>query len=96
MPKSFFGTFVLTLMLSVVTNAQNGDYPAENPVDDTKNLINQKDVEIHNLNEELEYIKKELRELQQINTSLRDSLENKQTVLETQPESNLDENDNLR
>lgn len=96
MPKSFFGTFVLTLMLSVVTNAQTGDYPAENPVDDTKNLINQKDVEIHNLNEELEYIKKELRELQQINTSLRDSLENKQTVLETQPESNLDENDNLR
>ncbi len=73
----------------------------ENPLpqpksDDTKKIIDQKDVEIHNLKEELEYIKKELSNLQQTNEALRDSLREKHDTLEIKTDRDLKENPNLQ
>jgi TolA-binding protein len=59
-------------------------------------MIDQKDVEIHNLKEELEYIKQELRQLQQANTSLRDSLQEKRDTFGVKTTQTDDDNDNLR
>jgi len=82
------------LLISGLVFSQDKSSQANPPVDDTKKQIDQKDIEIHNLKEELEYIKKELLDLENANISLRDSLKDKQDSLDTKTVK--DENENLR
>ncbi|HPC35771.1 MAG TPA: tetratricopeptide repeat protein [Candidatus Marinimicrobia bacterium] len=96
MPRSLALSLVTTLIVTGICLGQVKSITPEGQVDDTKKLIDQKDIEIYNLKEELEYLKKELRELQYKNTSLRDSMESKQTLLENTSEKNSNENYNLR
>jgi len=96
MPKRVTLSFWLILTICGLAAGQMENPSATIQTDDTKKLIDQKDIEIHNLKEELEYIKKELLNLQQANVSLHDSPKNKRDTLDVKTVKNEDENGNLR
>lgn len=96
MPRSFNLSLLTVVITAVICFGQGMSSSSGTPIQDSNKTIDQKDIEIYNLKEELEYLKKELRKLQEINTSLCDSLESKHTLLETTSEKNVDENYNLR
>lgn len=54
--------------------------------------VEQKDLEIYNLKAELDYVKQELKKLQEYNTILRDSLQSKIDTLHTKPVRSEDAN----
>lgn len=96
MPKSIVLISLLFTMSCGMASGQVDNPSVGTQTDDTKKLIDQKDVEIHNLKEELEYIKKELLAMQKANRSLRDSLQDKRDTLDIKSVKIDAENENLR
>jgi len=84
--------FLMFLLTAGLLLAQKQE--ANLPPPEARKMIDQKDVQIHNLRQELEYVKSELQNLQNFNTRLLDSLRVKSDSLSGQkvPE----ENENLR